>query len=294
MDVSIIIVNYNTKELLFNCLTSIYKQTKQIEFEVIVSDNGSTDGSVEMVKSAFPKVILIENNANIGFGAANNKGAKVSAGKYLFFLNSDTLLENNALFYFYEFADGNGVSLLGGYLVDKSNKIIHSFENYTTPLRGIARLSYSSFPVLHKIKFIFKNDRVISSHNLPARVDFIIGADLFIAANVFRQLHGFDENFFMYYEDEDLCRRARLLNYESYIINGPKIIHLESASSKIKIKKMIIEEESFMHYARKYNTKTKYLMIKYVVLLLAVIRFFSPYYTFHDKCILFKVLLNEK
>ena len=97
IDVSVIIVNYNTKLLLQNCLDSVYSQTGDIFFEVIVSDNGSTDGSIEMVKVNFPNVILIENNTNLGFGTANNRGLKIAQGKYILYLNSDTVLKNNAV-----------------------------------------------------------------------------------------------------------------------------------------------------------------------------------------------------
>ena len=86
LDVSVIIVNYNTKDLTYNCLKSVFEMTKNINFEVIVSDNGSTDGSIEMIKTDFPSVILIENNSNLGFGAANNKGLDVAKGKYIFYL----------------------------------------------------------------------------------------------------------------------------------------------------------------------------------------------------------------
>ena len=104
MDVSVIIVNYNTKELTRNCLKSVFEKTKGVNFEVIVSDNGSTDGSIEMIKSEFPEVILIENNANLGFGAANNRALKIARGKYVFYLNSDTLLLNNAVKIFFDYS----------------------------------------------------------------------------------------------------------------------------------------------------------------------------------------------
>lgn len=112
MNVSVIIVNYNTKELTKNCLASIFEKTKNIDFEVIVSDNGSTDGSIEMIKSDFPQVVLIENNVNLGFGKANNIAAKIAKGKYLLFLNSDTILLNNAVKEFFDRA------------VDEKNKIL--------------------------------------------------------------------------------------------------------------------------------------------------------------------------
>ena len=102
-DVSIIIVNYNTMDLTRNCLKSVFEQTKDISFEVIVSDNGSNDGSIEMIKSEFPQVVLIENNANLGFGAANNRGLKMTKGKYIFYLNSDTVLLNNAVKNFFDY-----------------------------------------------------------------------------------------------------------------------------------------------------------------------------------------------
>ena len=97
IDVSVIIVNYNTKDLLRDCINSVIEQTKNISFEIIVSDNGSSDGSIEMLKAEFPKVIILNNKENLGFGKANNRGAEISNGKYLFLLNSDTVLLNNAI-----------------------------------------------------------------------------------------------------------------------------------------------------------------------------------------------------
>ena len=132
MDVSIIIVNYNTKQLLADCLNSIYEQTKDINFEVIVSDNGSKDGSIEMLKADFPQVILIENNANLGFGAANNRGLAIAKGKYIFYLNSDTILLNNAVKYFFDYFEENGdkenIGALGGNLLNT--------QGYTTDSGG--------------------------------------------------------------------------------------------------------------------------------------------------------------
>ena len=123
INVSIIIVSYNTKELTHNCLKSVFEQTVNIDFEVIVSDNGSTDGSVEMIKKYFPQVALIENGANLGFGMANNRGLKVAKGKYIFYLNSDTILLNNAVKIFFDYwenaEDKESIGALGGILLDK-------------------------------------------------------------------------------------------------------------------------------------------------------------------------------
>ncbi len=155
MQVSIIIVNYNTKELIKNCINSIYENTKDIDFEIIVSDNGSTDGSVEMLKNDFPNVILIENNANLGFGKANNNGLKVAKGEYIFYLNSDTVLLNNAVKMFYDYWEQNlqkdKIGALGANLLNEKLKITHSgedfpskkkiFKDYTMDFLHILRLS---------------------------------------------------------------------------------------------------------------------------------------------------------
>ena len=136
MDVSVIIVSYNTLELTRNCLRSLFKETKEIEYEVIVSDNGSIDGSVEMIKSEFPTVILIENNTNLGFGAANNRALKIAKGKYIFYLNSDTVILNNAVqifFNYWENSDENhNIGALGANLINENGDIIHSYGKFPT------------------------------------------------------------------------------------------------------------------------------------------------------------------
>src|SRR5574344_737129 len=130
MDVSIIIVNYNTKELTRNCLTSIYEKTKDVNFEVFVRDNNSKDGSISMIKKEFPSVILLENNANIGFGAANNRALKQAKGKYVFYLNSDTVLLNNAVKLFFDYfenaKDKENIGALGCNLVNGKGLTVDS------------------------------------------------------------------------------------------------------------------------------------------------------------------------
>ena len=101
MQVSIIIVNYNTKAFLYDCLKSIYEHTSGIEYEIIVSDNGSTDDSLQMISESFPSVKIIDNKKNLGFGAANNRALDIALGKYIFYLNSDTILLNNVTNEFY-------------------------------------------------------------------------------------------------------------------------------------------------------------------------------------------------
>lgn len=249
-NVSIIIVNYNTKKLLYDCLKSIYEYTKGISFEVIVSDNGSIDGSLEMLKNDFPQVIIIANNGNLGFGKANNIAARQAKGKYLFFLNSDTILLNNAVKLFYKKAEEkNGKTLLGSYLLNKEKEITISYGNFMTFSSFIRRMAFLYFPILLKIRhFFLKQQKEIV---IEREVDFLSGADLFVSKDIFQKLNGFDEKIFMYCEDEDFCRRALQMNFLSVLITEPQIIHLEGQSSKVsKIKKRIMTI-SFLYYARK-------------------------------------------
>lgn len=239
MDVSIIIVNYNTKELLKNCINSIYTHTKDIEFEIIVSDNGSIDGSIEMIKKEFPDVILIENNANLGFGTANNKGLKIAKGKYIFYLNSDTVLLNNAVKIFFEYWENSperdNIGALGANLLNSKKLITHSYGNFL----NINNEIISSIKVLFNItKFTLL--KVLFNKKIPTclplseenkhigEVDYITGADLFVKNTTDAY---FDENFFMYCEETDLQYKMSEKDLKRLLIDVPQIIHLCGASS---------------------------------------------------------------
>lgn len=243
MDVSIIIVNYNTKDLLKNCLESVFKQTKGIQFEVIVSDNGSKDGSVEMLKHDFPQVILIENNANLGFGAANNRGLAVAKGKYIFYLNSDTVLLNNAVKIFFDYwetaPDKETLGALGANLLNEDMQVIHSCDDFPKlrkVLSNTMRALYGTVKLtLKKIIFrseipYFKGENYFVRYIL-GEVGYITGADLFVVNS---QLARFDEAFFMYCEETDMqeimCRKG----LKRVMIPGPEILHLCGASSRGK------------------------------------------------------------
>ena len=248
MDVSIIIVNYNTKELTRNCLKSVFDQTKNISFEVIVSDNGSNDGSVEMIKSEFPKVILIENNANLGFGAANNRGLKIAKGKYIFYLNSDTLLLNNAVKFFFDYWENSPekekIGALGCNLENKNGEILHSygvFPNFKNIFCSLFHCVLAQIGIKKIISVFYKNIGNIRPYF--GNVDYITGADNFLLNNQFAY---FDERFFMYFEESDLQFNLKKHKFYRSLIKGPKIVHLEGASSKEKK-----EKKNIYNFAKK-------------------------------------------
>ena len=239
VDVSIIIVNYNTKDFLYNCLTSIFSQTKDISFEVIVSDNGSKDGSIQMTKKFFPSVILLENNANLGFGAANNRGLKIAKGKYIFYLNSDTVLLNNAIKYFFDYFEIHSEDKLGAIgcnLVDNDFNLTHSFGDFPTYKNEVKyRLSNFFKLCIKKVIFSIGKSYKKKVNSIPeffvGNVDYITGADLFLLNNDFAL---FDERYFLYYEETDLQLKMAKNNFERRIIEGPKIQHLCKALNESK------------------------------------------------------------
>lgn len=255
-DVSIIIVNYNTKQLLADCLNSIYEQTKDISFEVIVSDNGSKDGSIEMLKANFPQVILIENNANLGFGAANNRGLSIARGKYIFYLNSDTILMNNAVKCFFDYWEENGEkenlgalgSILqgrngenvvsGGSFLGKNEYFPYFLKNQWHLVCSAYYKALKHFIFHYELKHVTKQ---LTEEASPGFVDCIIGADLFLKNN---NLALFDEHFFMYCEEVDLQYQMKKMHLNRKLIDMPKIIHLEGSSST-KISYEVLDLASF-------------------------------------------------
>jgi len=227
MDVSIIIISFNTKELTLRCLGSVYEKTKDIDYEVIVIDNNSHDGSSESIERDFPKVKIIQNRENIGFGKANNLGTKLASGKYLLLLNSDTVLINNSVKILFDFMEITPkAAVCGGNLYNEKNEPTISYSTYLPGLRlEINNLFYPFFKNLYK-----KRNWQSNTSNKPIAVGYVSGADMMINSALFRQQNGFDTDFFMYYEEAELTFRLKKAGYSAYNVPEAKIIHLESRS----------------------------------------------------------------
>lgn len=255
MDVSVIIVNYNTKQLLADCLDSVREKTKDIEYEVIVVDNDSHDGSQKMLRSQYPWVRLIETGENLGFGRANNVGMDNAKGKYLFLLNSDTILKNNVLKLFFEYAETHGgFGVLGAILLGMDNKPCHSYGRFITPSSELKNAILKYFPFF-KDKALLEPDFISS----PKCVDYITGADMWVSRDVYELTGGFDSDFFMYCEEVDWQRRMSDMGLLRIIIPGPEIVHLEGGSdqskSRIWSKNRInnIRQSRFLYYKKHFN-----------------------------------------
>lgn len=286
MEVSIIIINYNTKRMLADCLSSVYNYTQGIEFEVLVVDNASTDGSEQYIRSLFPQVKWINSGGNIGFGRANNLGAKYAMGKYLFLLNSDTLLLNNALKAFYSYAESHkdeNLGVLGCWLCDNEGKPNNSFGEFPTPNSEIRYL-------LGKIG-IKKQCNIEEGFD----VDYIIGADMFIRRNVFEKFSGFDPNFFMYYEETDLQYRMAQKGYVRRIIDTPHIVHLEGGSFSeegLTFNRFMMAQRSYNYYLRKHFHGFKYIYFKGILSLIRLTLFITPNWSLKDKSTAYSLVLK--
>jgi GT2 family glycosyltransferase len=277
MDVSIVIVNYNTSKLLFDCISSIRGKTKDLEYEIIVVDNSSSDDSCDKIRSFFPEVNLIENKANLGFGRANNQGAEIAKGQYLFLLNTDTILLNNAiriLFDFMEKEESQDIAACGGNLFCSDNAPNFSYSRYFPSL-------YSIFCYRAHLTFLLNNESFNKTGKIKD-VAIIIGADLFLRKKVFDELKGFDPSMFMYVEDGELQFRINKMNYR--IVSNPQaeIMHLQGTSSS-KTEKLRMEISSYVLYFGKHHKSYKLRIYKVIELFFASLRSLILFMTFRKK-----------
>lgn len=223
MDVSVIIISYNTLELTRNCINSVLEKTTDINYEIIVVDNASNDGTVEMIENTFPQVKLLAEKKNWGFGTANNIGAKNAKGDFIFLLNSDTLLVNNAIKILFQYIQNNpDIGICGGQLFDLKMNKTNSYGPYPT-------LSRELFVALLPAKFT--NFKPIHFEKAIKLNNCISGADMMINKKLYDQINGFDTDFFMYSEDVDLSYRMKKIGYNSAFVPEAKIIHLVNQSS---------------------------------------------------------------
>lgn len=248
MDVSIIIVNYNTYDLTLDCINSIKEKTNNIKYEIIVVDNNSPNRIIENLK--LENVRLVLNSKNGGFGYANNIGNKYAKGKYLFFLNSDTILMNNAIFELFEFMEKkSNVGICGGNLYTLEHKPTISFERFKPSLINTVDNYLGDFLK----KMFFKENLFFLNKSNPERINgYISGANFFIRKNIFDSLKGFDEDFFMYYEEVELSYRVNKLGFDTYVVPTSRIIHLEGGSQNKgnSLKRKWMEESEKLYYLK--------------------------------------------
>jgi GT2 family glycosyltransferase len=271
---SIVIINYNVRNLLKKCLESIFKCEKDIEFEVIVVDNNSNDHSQEMLKIDFPQVKLIENKKNLGFSRACNQGIKESYGKYILLLNPDTELTPGGFKKMIDFMDSKPeVGICGPRMMDQKGNLQFSCRSFPSYLTAIS----SSQSILNRIlpdnflskKYLLKE----KSHSQIMEVDWVSGSCLLAKREMLEKVGFLDERFYMYVEDVDLCYRAKKSGFSVFYFPQVTVIHhIGKSTQKKKITMLLEHHRSMYYFYRKHYNPNAFL--KGIVFLSVWIRLF--------------------
>lgn len=221
IDLSIIILNYNTSLLLDKCLNSIKKNPPKFQFEVIVVDNSSSDNSISLVEKKYPEVLLIKNKVNLGYSKGNNLGIKAARGRNILILNSDTEIFGDSLTIMVKCLDNSDkVGILGPRLINRDNSFQKSAGKFYTPINSVIML--------------FGGERLGMLRKSPDKFtvfDWVSGACFMVKKEVFDKIGLFDEKMFMYMEEMEFCYRARKAGILSAYTNEARVYHKELGSS---------------------------------------------------------------
>ncbi len=266
--VSIIIVNYNNFYLLRNCLTSLEAHVKDLLYEVIIVDNNSTEGDVCEIVVDFKNVKIIKNSENYGFAKANNKGFKEAKYEYILLLNNDTVFIENPFPQIFNFIESieNNRYLIGIKLLNND----FTFQNTLGQFPSLIWSALDNLFVGRLIKF-FSTKKLISKINEKqaiTKIDYLHGAFLFLRKSDYLELSGFDESFYFYHEDSDLCYRFKKNGGKIYYLTNPKIIHLGGASTKNVL---------WFHFRNKYFARRRFVKKHHNFLYLVMFSFFESF-----------------
>ncbi len=239
-DLTIIVVSYNTQALTLDCLRSVYAQTREVSFEVIVVDNASTDGSAAAISEAFPSVKMLALDKNIGFAAANNLASERAAGAYLLLLNPDTVVQDRAIDRLVAFArDHPRAGIYGGRTVFEDGTL-----NPTSCWRRVTL--WSEFCHAVGVSRLCRRHWWLDPESLGTwcrdtvrQVDIVTGCFLLLPTALWKSLGGFSPLFFMYGEETDLCLRAGAEGYRPMICPTAQIIHYGGRSARVRSSKLV-------------------------------------------------------
>ncbi|SRR5579883_108171 len=265
--VSIILVNYNGASVVLNCLRSLEQFIHSFPYEVIVVDNNSTDGSPDLIAKDFPTVRLIRQSENRGFGSGNNIGVQAAKGDFLLFLNTDIELVSDPLPHLITLIkDHPNAGIVGPKLLNADGSL---------QLSTAAAISISGeYHTLKQLKQYSANPNSLSGQqfNRIQAVDIVVGAAFLIRKDLFQTLHGFDETFFMYFEESDLCQRARDLGWAILYTPEVAMIHLGGYSvGKVSQRMKLEYRRSQLYYYQKHRPIWEqivlriYLLIKFAI-----------------------------
>ncbi len=283
MKLSVIIVNYNVRHFLEQCLHSVFQASQQLEAEVIVVDNNSVDGSVSMLKEKFPSVILIENKDNLGFSRANNQAIRVAGGQYMLLLNPDTIVEKDTFTSTLQFLDAHPeAGALGVKMIDGAGRFLPESK------RGLPTPAVAFYKIFGLTR-LFPRSKMFGAYHLGYlspdeihQVEVLSGAFMMIRAEALEKTGLLDESFFMYGEDIDLSYRLIMAGYRNYYFPGTRIIHYKGESTrKSSVNYVFTFYRAMAIFARKHfsqsNARVFSLLINLAIYLRALAALFSRF-----------------
>jgi GT2 family glycosyltransferase len=269
MHLSIAIVNWNTRELLSNCLESIFSYPPACPYNVIVVDNASSDGSSEMVRQLFPQVCLIDNQENAGFAKATNQAIRVSDSKYVLLLNPDTVVLPDALQELVEFMENNPEAGAVG------SRVLNPDGSLQTSCYVAPTLSHEFFRLFHLSRFYPDSAYQMNNWNTstPRLVDIIQGDCLMVRKSALDQVGLLDERFFIYSEDVDLCYRLQRASWGLFWVPSAQVIHYGGQSTRQVAAEMFIQlYQSKLICMRKHHGRAAATTYKFLLLFAALPR----------------------
>ena len=263
MDISIIILNYKTSGLVKQSLKKLYNMDVSFSYEIIVVDNNSNDGCIQMINDHFPKVTGISNSKNLGFGAGNNVAIKQAKGEYILILNPDVAVIPEEITKLYKFLTGRSdIALVGPRLLNPDGSIQSSSFRFPSTLMPIySRTALKRISLFKKKLDSYRMEDF--DHNSTSPVHWLVGGCLLFKKSVFIKIGMFDERYFMYYEDIDLCRRLWERGFKVYYYPGAEMVHYhhrqsaeESLLKSFKNKTLYYHLSSWIKYVLKYLGKS--------------------------------------
>lgn len=269
MKLSVIILNYNVSFFLRQCILTVQEALVGIESEIIVIDNDSKDDSCEMVKRHFPKIKLIENKENVGFSKANNQGVAIAKGEYVCILNPDTAVAKDTFVKALAFAESKSdLGVLGVRLIDGTgNYLPESKRNIPTP-----KVSLYKILGFRSKKFSYYAEQL--SDNETGEVPVLVGAFMLLKTKVYKEVGGFDEDYFMYGEDIDLSYKLLKANYKNYYLGSITMLHYKGESTT-RDKKYLSRFYGAMHIFYKKHFKSNSIFKTLVFTGITMMRFFN-------------------
>lgn len=253
-DVSIIIVSWNTCDVLKNCLNSILRETQSHSYQIIVIDNDSKDGTQAMIRSNFPQIHLIENRENRGFAAANNQGLRVAQGRYCLLLNPDTLVLDGAIDKIIEYADHHPeYAVVGCQVMEDENKVQQTCCQFHSALNTLIWLS--------GLSYLFPESRVFGRERMgwwkrdtEKEVDVVSGMFMLVRREAIEQVGLLDEDYFIYAEEVDWCFRFWKAGWKCVFAPVARILHLDGggkSTSQVSVRMYVQQQKSILIFKRK-------------------------------------------